>query len=244
MISIQNLSVSMQDTMILHTISLQISLGKIHALMGQNGSGKSSLAYAIMGMPLYQIQQGQIFFAGQDITAMSITDRSKMGIFLAFQQPLAIPGVTVFQFLKEIYTASGQKQLNQKEFIQYVFTIFEQVGLDQSFLYRGLNDNFSGGEKKRFEVVQMLILKPKFIILDEIDAGLDVDALKAIGNAIAHYLQENSQVSCLVITHYSRILEYIRPEVIHIMHEGKIVHAGGFDLIETIEQNGYDIYGK
>ncbi|MGZ6250630.1 MAG: Fe-S cluster assembly ATPase SufC [Candidatus Chromulinivorax sp.] len=244
MISIQNLSVDMQDKMILHTISLHIPLGKIHALMGQNGSGKSSLAYALMGMPLYQIQQGQIFFAGQDITAMSITDRSKLGIFLAFQQPLAIPGVTVFQFLKEIYLSSGQKKLNQKEFSEYVYIIFEQVGLDPSFLYRGLNDNFSGGEKKRFEVVQMLILKPKCLILDEIDAGLDVDALKSVGNAIAHYLQENTQVCCLVITHYSRILEYIKPEVVHIMHEGKIVHTGGSDLIATIEQNGYDIYGK
>ena len=174
---------------------------------------------------------------------MSMQDRSKLGIFLAFQQPLTIPGVTVFQFLREIYTASGQ-QLSPADFQELLQKLLQQVGLDISFLYRGFNEGFSGGEKKRLEIVQMLLLKPQLIILDEIDSGLDVDALRSIGNSVQNYLEEHKDASCIIITHYRRILDYLKPTAVHIMQDGTIIHSGDAQLSYDIEQKGYDSYGK
>lgn len=242
MLFLDNLIVLVEQKNVVQNFSLQIQAGEIHAIMGQNGSGKSSLVHTIMGLSAYQIVDGSIIFQDQNITSLSMHDRAILGIFLAFQQPVSIPGVTVFQFLKEIYGVSGQQQLSMQYFQQLVQDLCVQVGLDQSFLYRGLHENFSGGEKKRLEIVQMLLLKPKFIMLDEIDSGLDVDALRSIGTCIAQYLQANPHASCLVITHYQRILDYLRPDFVHVMHEGKIVKSGNALLADEIEQKGYDLH--
>ncbi len=243
MLYVQNLTVCVEQKNVLQGFSLQVACGSLHVIMGQNGSGKSSLAHSLMGLPAYEVTSGLIQFNGHNLATVSIQDRSKRGIFLAFQQPLTIPGVTVFQFLKEIYGASGY-QSSPAEFQQLLQNLLDQVGLDHSFLYRGFNENFSGGEKKRLEIVQMLLLKPQLIILDEIDSGLDVDALKAIGNCVQRYLQENKQASCIVITHYRRILDYLQPDFVHVMHAGTIVHSGDAQLSYEIEQNGYDSYGR
>ena len=243
MLYLSNMTVSVEQKNVIQNLSLSIAPGSLHVIMGQNGSGKSSLAHTLMGLPAYEIAHGSMQFNEQDLSIISMQDRSKLGIFLAFQQPLTIPGVTVFQFLKEIYIASGQ-QLSPAEFQQLLQDLFDQVGLDGSFLYRGLNENFSGGEKKRLEIVQMLLLKPQLIILDEIDSGLDVDALRAIGSCVQRYLQENTQASCIVITHYRRILDYLQPDFVHVMHNGTIVHCGDAQLSYEIEQKGYDSYGR
>lgn len=240
MLSIDNLTVCVEQKIVVQNFSVSIAPGSVHVIMGKNGSGKSSLAYSLMGLSAYQVLNGSIYFENQTILPLSIQDRSKLGIFLAFQQPISIPGVTVFQFLKEIYTASGQQSLPLVEFQEFVQNLCKLVGLDQSFLYRGLNDNFSGGEKKRLEIFQMLLLKPKLIILDEIDSGLDVDALRSIGHCVAQYLKDTPQASCLIITHYPRILDYIHPDFVHIMSNGNIVRSGTMQLAQAIEQSGYD----
>ncbi len=243
MLLLKNLTVCVEQKNVVENLSFHIQPGSLHVIMGQNGSGKSSLAHTIMGLPLYEIIDGSIEFIDQDITAISIDQRSKLGIFLAFQQPLSIPGVKVFDFLKEIFTATGQ-QVTPIQFQELVYNYCQQVGLDVSFLYRGLNENFSGGEKKRLEIVQMLLLQPKLIILDEIDSGLDVDALKAIGHCVQNYLQQHKDASCIIITHYRRILDYVQPTAVHVMHSGKIVHSGDVQLSYQIEAQGYDAYGK
>ena len=243
MLLLKNLIVCVEQKNVIQDLSLQIGSGSLHVIMGQNGSGKSSLAHSLMGLPMYEITGGSIQFAGQDITTMPIQERSKLGIFLAFQQPLSIPGVLVFEFLKEIFAATG-KQLAPAEFQELVQSYCSQVGLDFSFLYRGLNENFSGGEKKRLEIVQMLLLQPKLIILDEIDSGLDVDALKAIGSCVHNYLQKYDDASCIVITHYRRILDYLQPTSVHVMHSGTIVRSGDAQLSYEVEAQGYDSYGR
>lgn len=243
MLVLKNLTISVAQKNVVQDLSLHLESGTVHAIMGQNGSGKSSLAHCLMGLSAYQILHGSLFFKEKNLQDLSMQQRSLLGIFLAFQQPVAIPGVTVFQFLKEIYHASGQK-LSSISFQEYVESLCDKVGLHASFLYRGLHDNFSGGEKKRLEVLQILLLKPQMIILDEIDSGLDVDALRSIGHCIAQYLQEQPDASCLVITHYRRILDYIKPNFVHIMHAGTIVQSGNAQLADEIEQKGYDIHGR
>ncbi len=243
MISVSNLYVSVQEKQIIAGLYFDVQPGSLHVIMGQNGSGKSSFVHTLMGVPSYEVTSGSMTFCGQDLLAMPLHERSKVGIFLAFQQPIAIPGVTVFEFLKEIYAASG-RHTTPAEFTSLIQSLFAQVGLDGACLYRGLNENFSGGEKKRLEIVQMLLLQPKLIILDEIDSGLDVDALKAIGNAIANYLQHNSAASCVIITHYRRILDYLQPTAVHIMHAGTIIRSGDAQLSHEVEAQGYDSYGR
>lgn len=244
MLLLHNITVCIDQKTILQNLTLAVTAGSLHVIMGKNGSGKSSFAHMLIGHPLYAITQGSVLYQNNDLTALSIADRSKQGIFLAFQQPLSIPGVTVFQFLKEIYTASNQEQLAAAEFQQLLESLLQQVALDISFLYRGLHENFSGGEKKRLEIVQMLLLKPKLIILDEIDSGLDVDALRIIGTTVHNYLQQHTDASCIVITHYRRILDYVQPDFVHVMHEGTIVQSGDAQLSHEIEQKGYDAYSR
>jgi len=244
MLLLKKLTVVIAEKIVVQDCSLEITKGSVHAIMGQNGSGKSSLAHSLMGLSLYQIQEGQIEFEGQDLIQLSIHQRNKAGIFLAFQQPVTIPGVSVFQFLQEIYKASGQEQVASADFLELLQKLLFKVGLDQSFLYRSLHENFSGGEKKRLEILQMLLLKPKLIILDEIDSGLDVDALKSIAASVCDYLAENKDASCLVITHYCRILDYLEPDFVHVMHKGTIVESGSKDLAFIIEQQGYDRYDR
>ena len=244
MLLLQNITVCVDQKTILQGLNLDVVSGTLHVIMGQNGSGKSSLANMLMGHPSYEVTDGTVSYQGQNLVELSIQDRSKQGIFLAFQQPLAIPGVTVFQFLKEIYMISGRSQLPIVELQQYFESLLQQVGLDVSFLSRGLHENFSGGEKKRLEIVQMLLLQPKLIILDEIDSGLDVDALRIIGSAVQNYLQQHTDASCIVITHYRRILDYLTPDKVHVMHQGAIVRSGDAQLSHEIEQEGYDVYSR
>lgn len=242
MIKINNLCVAVDQQAIIKNLNLDVMPGQVHAIMGPNGSGKSSLAQTLMGHPLYEIQQGDVVFDGKSIVDMPVHERSHAGIFLALQQPLAIPGVTVFQLLKEMYTAAGHADIEIDEMHKLFAGYLEQVGLAETFLERGCNDNFSGGEKKRFEIVQMLVLKPKLIILDEIDSGLDVDALKEIGRAIKTYLDSTPDAMCLMITHYRRILDYVEPDFVHILVNGTIVHTGDVSLSNNIEEKGYEEY--
>lgn len=244
MLSLQNMTVCVDQKVILHHLNLEVSPGCLHVIMGQNGSGKSSFAHMLMGHPLYEITQGLILYQGNNLAEISVQDRSKQGIFVAFQQSIAIPGVTVFQFLKEIYAAAGKPLLPAIELQQLLESLLQQVALDISFLQRGLHEHFSGGEKKRLEIVQMLLLQPKLIILDEIDSGLDVDALRIIGSAVQNYLQQHPEASCIIITHYRRILDYLKPDYVHIMHQGAIVQTGDVQLSYDVEEKGYDVYSR
>ncbi len=242
MLTFQNITVSVDQKNIISHLSLTILPGTIHAIMGKNGSGKSSFAYTLVGYPLYEVVEGKIFFNSHDITTMSMQQRSRLGIFLAHQQPPTIPGVTIFQFLKELHDQKASDSIAPLEFQNYLQGLLHKLQLDFSIVYRGLHENFSGGEKKKIEILQMLILQPKCIILDEIDSGLDVDALRLLGNVIYEYLQTDSQISCCIITHYPRLLKYIKPNYVHVMHQGKIVASGDALLADQIEVSGYDSY--
>ncbi|MGB8366900.1 MAG: Fe-S cluster assembly ATPase SufC [Candidatus Babeliales bacterium] len=243
-LSVNNLTISINKTTIIKDFSLTIEQGKVHAIMGPNGSGKSTLAYTLMGHPNYTIERGSILLDGQDITHLSPDKRSKQGLFLAFQQPQEIPGVSVIVFLKEMCQA-----IKGTDFITEVFPIMveqrmRQLQIDSAFLYRNLNDGFSGGEKKRFEMLQLLLFEPKVVILDEIDSGLDIDALKIVAQGLMLAKKENSVMSILLITHYQRILDYITPDNVHVLCDGQLVTSGGPELAIMLEQKGYDGYRK
>jgi Fe-S cluster assembly ATP-binding protein len=240
MFAIINLSVSIDETSIVRDVTLTIAPGTVHAIMGPNGSGKSTLAYALMGHPRYQVISGTVVFNNQDITAMPVDQRARAGIFLSFQHPYALPGVTVFAFLHEAYNACKNVKSSVKEFEIIIRTTMEQLAVDISFMHRALNDGFSGGEKKRFEILQLMILQPKIAILDEIDSGLDVDALKAIAAGIAIARKHNPHLMCILITHYQRILNYIVPDVVHVMHKGTLIKSGSAQLAHYIDTQGYD----
>ena len=239
LLSISNLSVTVQEKAVINNLSLTIAPGKIHAIMGPNGSGKSSLAYALMGHPAYQITSGLATFGDQDLLGLPVDRRAQAGLFLAFQYPQALPGVTVFSFLREAYTACSGTQIEIAQFEQLLKEALDAVGLDHSFAYRYLNDGFSGGEKKRLELVQMIVLQPKLAILDEIDSGLDIDALKLVAQAIANAQRRDPQISFIIITHYRRILDHVRPDHVHVMCDGNLVHSGDHELVMQLEQEGY-----
>ena|SRR3990167_2894913 len=242
LLQLKNLCVSIDEQPIIQGLNLSIDPGAFHAIMGPNGSGKSSLALAIMGHPRYAITSGSIIFSGQDITSLAPDKRAKLGIFLSFQQPYELPGVRVFTFLKELYQAMHGKQISVKEFELYVQEAMEMVGMDQSFASRNVNEGFSGGEKKRFEMVQLLIAKPRFAIMDEIDSGLDVDALKAITGCLQQLCKENPTMSILCITHYQRILQHCMPDHVHVMCDGTIVKSGPAVLANEVDYKGYDAF--
>ncbi len=240
----KGLNVSINETPILANFHLTIQKGNVHAIMGPNGSGKSTLAYAVMGHPNYRITNGSILLDGEDITKLSPDKRARRGLFLAFQQPQEIPGISVIVFLKEMCQA-----IKGMDFVAEIFPIIveqrmRQLQIDPSFLYRNLNDGFSGGEKKRFEMLQLLLLEPKMVILDEIDSGLDIDALKIVAQGLSLAKKENPDLSILLITHYQRILDYIIPDVVSILCDGKLVASGGPELALQLEQKGYDDYRK
>ena len=239
-----DLSVLVNDNLILDSINLSIKLGSVHAIMGPNGSGKSTLAYTLMGHPHYTIANGTIMLNNNDITKLSPDKRAKHGLFLAFQQPPAIPGVRVITFLKEAYTIATGKNVSVPEFHAILNERMRQLAIDPSFAYRDLNDGFSGGERKKFELLQLLVLQPKVVILDEIDSGLDIDALKIVGNGIAIARKENHDLSIIIITHYQRILNYIHPDYVHILYDGRVVKSGSFSLVQQLEKKGYDIFRK
>lgn len=241
-LEIKNLSVSIEEKVILKNVSLTFDCSRMHVLMGPNGSGKSSLAYTLMGHPSYQIIEGNILLNGEDITDAEPYERSRKGLFLSFQNPIEIPGLTVGKYLKYIKEISlGEKKtsLNVKEFISQTRSYLDELNLPRDFMNRYLNEGFSGGEKKRMEMLQLLTLKPIFSLLDEIDSGLDIDALKKVAYIIEQFHQQYKKGS-LIITHQYRILENLSIDTVTVLRAGEVVAKGNKELAQKIEKNGYD----
>lgn len=238
-LKIEGLHVSIGDKEILRGVDLDVRQGEVHAIMGPNGSGKSTLAYAVMGHPKYQVTSGRILLNEQDILKLPTNERAKKGLFLGFQYPLEVPGVKFTTFMRNAYNAlhANGKPLAVPEFHKLLKSNAALVKVDESFIKRPLNEGFSGGEKKRSEVLQMAVLNPKIAILDEPDSGLDIDALKSVAAAIKEVASRG--VGVLVITHYQRILDYLRPDVVHVMIDGRIVRSGGVELVNELEKSGY-----
>lgn len=228
---------------ILKGVNLVINSGEIHAIMGPNGSGKSTLAYSIAGHPKYTVTKGEILLDGQDVLAMSVDERARAGIFLAMQYPVEIPGVSVANFLRTAKTAIEGEAPQIREWIKDVKSAMESLKMDATFAERNVNEGFSGGEKKRHEILQMELLKPSFAVLDETDSGLDVDALKIVSEGVNRVHQAN-QLGIILITHYTRILKYIKPDFVHVFVAGKVAEEGGPELAERLEAEGYDRYAK
>lgn len=240
--ALKNITVSVFNKLVVQDVSLLVEPGAIHAIMGPNGSGKSSLAYALAGHPSYLVSKGSVLLDSVDILNLPPHERAKRGLFLAFQNPCEIPGVSVLSFLREAYVAHRGEHISVADFRDLLIKRCMQLGIDQSFLARGLNEGFSGGEKKRLELLQLLILQPRVAILDEIDSGLDVDALKVVADGIAIARAENPLLSIVLITHYQRILGYIRPDFVHIMCAGNIVESGDFSVAAKVEVEGYEVF--
>jgi Fe-S cluster assembly ATP-binding protein len=238
-LEISDLHVRIEEREILKGVNLSIDRGEIHALMGPNGSGKSTLANTLLGHPAYEITQGSIVFKGEDITAAEPHERARAGLFLAFQYPVAIPGVSVANFLRMAINAKREEPIKVKEFRVQLSHAVELLDVDRAFTSRHLNDGFSGGEKKRAEILQMAMLAPDIAILDETDSGLDIDALRTVAEGVAK-LHKEQGLGALIITHYQRILHYIEPQFVHVMMDGRIVLAGGVELVERLEREGYD----
>jgi Fe-S cluster assembly ATP-binding protein len=238
-LEITDLHVRTEDREILKGVNLSIEKGEIHALMGPNGSGKSTLANTLLGHPSYEITEGKIVFKGEDITESDPHERAKAGLFLAFQYPVAIPGVSVANFLRMAINAKREEPIQVKEFRTELQHAIDLLDVDRTFTSRHLNDGFSGGEKKRAEILQMAMLKPDVAILDETDSGLDIDALRTVAEGVAK-LHKDQGLGALIITHYQRILHYIEPQFVHIMLDGRIVLSGGVELVERLEREGYD----
>ena len=242
MIEINNLCAKIKDTdkEILKGVSLNIKPGEVHAIMGPNGTGKSTLSKVILGNYMYEITDGDILFSGESIIKLPVYERARKGIFLCMQDPTVIDGVSNSEFLRTALGEVNGEKVNLYTFIKSMEDTMKKVELDSSMLHRSLNKGFSGGEKKKNEILQMILLKPKFIILDELDSGLDVDSLRIVCKNINDYLKENPDVSVLIITHYTRVLKYIKPSYVHVMRDGKIVKTGTMDLAYDIEKNGYN----
>ena len=240
---IQDLHVSVEDKEILKGINLEIDLGKVHALMGPNGSGKSTLGNALMGNPKYKITKGKIILNGEDITNLPPNERAKKGLFMSFQYPSEITGVTMSNFLRTAYNSIKGGRINVIDFHKLLKEKMSELNIDPSFNKRYINEGFSGGEKKRSEILQLSVLQPKYAILDETDSGIDVDALKIIGNGI-NSIKNNTNMGLLLITHYYRILNYITPDTVSVMIDGEIVKTAGKELAEEIENNGFKSFIK
>lgn len=244
-LKIKDLRVSVEtaegNKQILKGVNLTVNSGEIHAIMGPNGSGKSTLAYSIAGHPNYQIDGGEVLLDDVNILESGPDDRAKAGLFLAMQYPVEVPGVTVSNFLRTARTAVDGKAPNVRQWVKEVNEAMKQLKVDSSFASRDLNAGFSGGEKKRLEILQMQLLHPKFAVLDETDSGLDIDALRTVSEGVNH-VHDTVGCGCIVITHYSRILRYIKPDFVHVFAKGKVVDSGGSELAEYLEQHGYDRY--
>ena len=243
MLEIKNLYAGFEGKMILKGVDLKVDSGKVHALMGPNGSGKSTLAYVLMGHPKYKIMTGKIFLNGEDITSLSADERAKRGLFLSFQMPIEVQGVTISNFLRQAYNAISQRKLSLLEFRALLEEKCKELGMDTKFLNRYLNQGFSGGEKKKAEILQMLVLNPSVVVLDETDSGLDVDSLKYVAKGISKFA-ESKDKTVLVITHYKRILEYLEPDKVSVMIDGKITMEGDKSLVQELEQKGYSWIDK
>ncbi len=226
---------------ILRGIDLTIRSGEIHAIMGPNGSGKSTLAYSIAGHPKYEVTEGEILLDGENVLEMSVDERARAGLFLAMQYPVEVPGVSVSNFLRTAKTAISGEAPKLREWVSDLKQAMGNLRMDPDFTERNVNEGFSGGEKKRHEILQLELLKPKFAILDETDSGLDVDALRIVSEGV-NRVKENSDLGIMLITHYTRILRYIRPDFVHVFSAGKIVEAGGPELADKLEEKGYAEY--
>lgn len=241
-LEINDLSVSTEGSKILDGLNLSIRMGETHAIMGPNGSGKSTLAKTIAGHTDYKVINGTIKFLGEDLLSIPIEERSNLGLFLGFQYPIEIPGLSNTAFLKAAINAQRKyndlKDITANEFLVELKTKADQLGLDQSFLSRGVNEGFSGGEKKRNEILQMLMLKPKISILDETDSGLDIDSMKIVADGVNS--TRSKTTSTIVITHYERLLNYIKPDYVHVISDGKIIKTGDSSLANQLEEKGYE----
>ena len=239
MLKIRSLRVSVERKEILKGLTLTVKPGEIHAVMGPNGSGKSTLAYAIAGHPKYKIEGGKLTIGGKNVLNKTPDERAKMGLFLAFQYPVAVEGVTVEQLLRKV----ANEGMSAVEFRKYLNTEAEKLNVKEELLRRSINDGFSGGEKKRVEILQLAVMRPKYAVLDETDSGLDIDALKIIANGVGSIRQaDDKQMGIVLITHYQRLLQFIKPDWVHVMVRGKIVKSGGRELAEELEREGYKKY--
>lgn len=245
-LEIRNLHVTAEDQEILKGVDLEVSRGEIRALMGPNGSGKSTLANAVMGHPGFKITEGRIAFQGEDITEAAPDERARMGLFMAFQYPVAIPGVTVSKYLRMAINAqreaSGADQVKLKEFRRQTEEAMEMMNIPKEFSSRYLNDGFSGGEKKRMEILQLAMFQSRMAILDETDSGLDIDALRTVADGVNRIV--GPELGVLIITHYQRILHLVKPDFVHVMYGGRIVKEGGAELVEQLEEKGYGWIGE
>ena len=236
---VENLHVAVEGVEILRGVDLTVGSGEVHALMGPNGSGKSTLANALLGNPAYEVTGGRILFKGEDVTAWPTEIRGKAGIFLAFQYPEELPGVSVVQFLRQALSARKGVELSVLELRLSIMEWMGRLGMDPSFAERYLNEGFSGGEKKRNEILQMAILEPELAILDETDSGLDIDALGVVASGITEVRRARPGLGVLLVTHYQRILDRITPDVVHLLVDGRVVTSGGPELAEQLEAEGY-----
>ena len=246
MLSIKNLHASVEEKNIIKGLNLEIKPGEVHAIMGPNGAGKSTLGYVLSGRDGYEVSEGDVTLNGKDLLELEVEERAREGLFLAFQYPVEIPGVSNMEFMKESVNAMreerGEEALTAAEFLKKAKEACKQVQLPLDFLKRGVNEGFSGGEKKRNEIMQMILLEPSLCILDESDSGLDVDALQVVANGVNS--QRDGKRSFLVVTHYQRLLDYIKPDFVHILADGKIVKSGDASLAHEVEKEGYAFLGK
>lgn len=240
MLVLSHVTITLDNKPIVKDLSLTIEPGTVHALMGPNGSGKSTLALTLMGHPAYEVVAGSITFQDEDLLTMAVEKRSRAGLFLSCQYPPALPGVPVMTFLKEAHRMLTQEDVSVASFKERVEQAFDAVGLDQSFIYRTVHEGFSGGEKKRFEIAQLMLFKPRLAILDEIDSGLDVDALVTIAQIVDNLRSSNPHLSLLIITHYNRLLHTIVPDRVHILSKGTLWVSGDKELAYSIDKRGYD----
>lgn len=244
-LEIRNLHVAVNaeqgEREILRGVDLTINSGQIHAIMGPNGSGKSTLAYSIAGHPKYTVTSGEVLLDGENVLEMSVDERARAGLFLAMQYPVEVPGVSVSNFLRTAATATRGEAPRVREWVGELNNAMTELSMDAGFAQRNVNEGFSGGEKKRHEILQMKLLKPKFAVLDETDSGLDVDALKVVSEGVNSIAAEG-EIGVLLITHYTRILRYVKPDYVHVFVDGRVVAEGGAELAEQLEQTGYESF--